>query len=97
MKPFLALLLVLGGCTEAVTEMVVVVNKYGLTIGRDVDALVIVVRAHPTDPDPIFSAPTITCCVPRSGDQPDRLLEGAASPRRWCRGRCSRTIRWWWT
>jgi hypothetical protein len=40
-----------AGCTEARTEVVVVIHSYGLTIGRDLDGLQIIVKNNPASDD----------------------------------------------
>jgi hypothetical protein len=44
-----------AGCTEARTEVIVVVNKYGITIGKDVDGLQLIVKNAPAL-DPIYDS-----------------------------------------
>ncbi len=73
MKPSTTVLLLalsVAGCTEARTEVVVVVNKYGITIGRDVDGLSLIVKTHASDVDPVFSLADHPLCPDDSPEQP---------------------------
>jgi hypothetical protein len=57
------------GCTEPRTEVIVVVNKYGITIGKDVDGLQLIVK-NGTGLDPIYESDKHPLCPDNAAPMP---------------------------